>query len=73
MGLIITLPNRLHREAVELCANKGLHVLVEKPIADTVEDGTATIEVCKQNNVKLMVGHHHRFSSKIQKLNGNMN
>jgi len=67
-GVIITLPNRLHREAVELCANKGLHVLVEKPIADTVEDGEAIIQVCAQNNVKLIVGHHRRFSSKMQML-----
>jgi predicted dehydrogenase len=67
-GVIITLPNRLHREATEICANKGVHVLVEKPIADTVEDGEAMIQVCTQNNVKLMVGHHRRFSSRIKKL-----
>ncbi|WCK53261.1 Gfo/Idh/MocA family oxidoreductase [Aneurinibacillus sp. Ricciae_BoGa-3] len=67
-GVIVTLPNRLHREATEICANKGIHVLVEKPIADTIEDGEAMIEECAQNNVKLMVGHHRRFSSRIKKL-----
>ena len=67
-GVIICLPNRLHREAVEYCANKGIHVQVEKPIADTIEDGEAMIRVCAQNNVRLMVGHHRRFSSKIAKL-----
>lgn len=67
-GVIITLPNQLHREAAELCANKGLHVLVEKPIADTVEDAKAIIAACARNNVELMVGHHRRFSSKLAKL-----
>lgn len=67
-GVIITLPNRLHREAAELCANKGLHILVEKPIADTVDDAQAIIEVCAKNKVELVVGHHRRFSSKMIKL-----
>lgn len=67
-GVIITLPNDLHREAVELCARKGINVLVEKPIASTIEDGEAIIQVCKENNVKLLVGHHRRFSCKVKKL-----
>jgi predicted dehydrogenase len=67
-GVIITLPNGLHREVVELCAQKGLHVLVEKPIAGTVEDGEEMIKISKQKNIKLLVGHHRRFSSKLIKL-----
>ena len=67
-GVIVTLPNRLHREAAELCASKGLHILVEKPIADTVQDAEAIIEVCAKNNVQLVVGHHRRFSNKVMKL-----
>lgn len=67
-GAIITLPNRLHKEAVEVCARKGLHVLVEKPIASTIEEGEDMIRECARNNVKLLVGHHRRFSSKVTKL-----
>lgn len=67
-GVIISLPNDLHREAVEIAAQKGIHVLVEKPIASTIEDGEAIIQACKKNNVKLLVGHHRRFSSKVKKL-----
>ncbi|WP_027415424.1 Gfo/Idh/MocA family protein [Aneurinibacillus terranovensis] len=67
-GAIITLPNRLHKEAVEVCAKKGVHVLVEKPIASTIEEGEDIIRQCAQSNVKLMVGHHRRFSSKVAKL-----
>jgi predicted dehydrogenase len=67
-GVIITLPNALHKEAVEYCADKGLDILVEKPIAPTIAEGKAMIDYCTERNVKLMVGHHRRFSSKITRL-----
>lgn len=67
-GVIITLPNQLHLDAAKLCAEKGVHVLVEKPIASTIEDGQEIIDICKKHNVSLLVGHHRRFSSKVQKL-----
>src|SRR5699024_10649456 len=62
-GVIITLPNALHKEAVEVCADKGLDILVEKPIAPSIAEGRAMIDYCSERNVKLMVGHHRRFSS----------
>lgn len=64
----IALPNRLHREAVEYCAAKGIHVLCEKPIADNLADAQAIIDVCKKNKVKLLVGHHRRSSSKLREI-----
>ncbi|BAC15196.1 oxidoreductase [Oceanobacillus iheyensis HTE831] len=67
-GVVITLPNALHKEAVEACADKGMHILVEKPIASTVEEAKEIITYCAKRKVHLMVGHHRRFSSKIRKL-----
>lgn len=67
-GVIIALPNSLHREAVEICADKGCDVLVEKPISVSIDDGEAIIEVCKRKNVKLLIGHHRRFSTILIKL-----
>ena len=67
-GAIITLPNHLHKEAVKYCAEKGIHVLIEKPIAVSVEDGIEMIEAAKKYNIKLLVGHHRRFSNKVNKL-----
>lgn len=67
-AVIITLPNQLHLEATVLAAQKGIHVLVEKPIASTVEEAEEIVRVCHKYNVKLLVGHHRRFSSKVQKL-----
>ncbi len=67
-GVVITLPNALHKEAVETCADKGVHILLEKPIASTVDEAKEIISYCAQRKVHLMVGHHRRFSSKITKL-----
>ncbi|PAD35997.1 Gfo/Idh/MocA family protein [Terribacillus saccharophilus] len=67
-GVIITLPNHLHKEAVKYCADKGLHCLVEKPIADTMDAAQEMIDYCQKKQVKLLVGHHRRFSAKINHL-----
>lgn len=67
-GVIITLPNHLHKEAVEYCADKGLHCLVEKPIADTTAAAREMIDHCREKRVQLLVGHHRRYSAKINHL-----
>jgi predicted dehydrogenase len=50
-----------HREACVAAAEAGKHVLVEKPLATTLEDCDAIIEACERNDVKLMTGHICRF------------
>ncbi|TES49769.1 Gfo/Idh/MocA family oxidoreductase [Shouchella lehensis] len=67
-GVIITLPNQLHHEAVTYCADAGVHCLVEKPIADTTVQGVEMVQYCKKRKVNLLVGHHRRYSSKINLL-----
>ncbi|HZG84809.1 Gfo/Idh/MocA family oxidoreductase [Paenibacillus sp.] len=54
-------PNALHAEVSIAAANAGAHVLVEKPMAATEEEGLAMIEAAKKNNVYLMVGHNQRL------------
>lgn len=44
---------RLHRPLVEAAARRGLHCLVEKPMAGTVEDCDAMIEACRKAGVQL--------------------
>lgn len=47
--------NIRHTELTIEAAKAGKHVIVEKPIATTIEDGKKMIEACKMNDVKLMV------------------
>lgn len=68
-AVYIALPNTLHVEAVENAIEAGIkNILLEKPIANTVEEGKHVIEVCKKAGVNLLIGHHRRSSSKYQLL-----
>lgn len=64
----IVVPSFLHREYAVTAAEAGCHVLVEKPIALTVEDAEAIIEACSANKVRLCVGHVERFNPAIATL-----
>lgn len=57
-----------HPEIAMDCMNKGIHVIVEKPMALSMKDANAMIECAKNNNVKLCVSHQNRFNAAIQKL-----
>ena len=61
-------PNALHAEQAILASKYGKHVFVEKPIANTIEDGKRMIDACKQASVILMVGHHMRRLAGFRKL-----
>jgi len=57
----IAVPNSMHRELTERCARARVHVLCEKPMAETVDDCVAMIDVCKQHGVRLMIGYRLHF------------
>ncbi len=44
------------------CLERGLHVLVEKPIAETVEQGERLVQEARARNLVLQVGHIERFN-----------
>lgn len=53
----VVLPNSMHKEFVIKAAKAGKHVIVEKPMAITVNDCQAMIDACKNANVQLAVGY----------------
>ncbi|MCS7191466.1 MAG: Gfo/Idh/MocA family oxidoreductase [Armatimonadetes bacterium] len=57
----ICLPHHLHAEVTIAAARSGKHVLVEKPIANTLEEADAMIEAAKRAGVILMVAHNERY------------
>lgn len=64
----IAVPTRLHRDVAIKVMDAGADVLVEKPIAATVEEGQALIDHAKACKRHLTVGHIVRFNPAIQSL-----
>jgi predicted dehydrogenase len=64
----VAVPTSAHFEVAKELLSAGLHVLVEKPITDTVEHAEALIGVAKDNNRILQVGHIERFSAAFRAL-----
>ena len=59
-GVVLATPNDVHEEQALACAERGRHVFVEKPIADSVEAGERMRQACGEAGVTLMVGHAFR-------------
>lgn len=57
----VCLPTFLHRELVERAAQAGCHVVCEKPLALSVEDGQAMVKACEDAGVRLFVAMVVRF------------
>jgi predicted dehydrogenase len=64
-GVIICTENNRHRPLVEMAASRGVHVLCEKPIATTLEDARAIVDVCEKTGVLLMTAFPMRFSAPL--------
>ena len=64
----ITVPTSEHEAVASFALRKGVHVLVEKPIAATVEEGQRLIALAKEMGRQLMVGHIIRFNPAMQAL-----
>lgn len=63
----IASPHQLHAEQTCLSARHGKHVLVEKPMALSLEECDTMIAACEAAGVTLMVGHCHSFDAPYAK------
>ena len=64
-AVTIAVPTEHHRETALEVINRGIHVLIEKPIASTVEEGQEIIDAAAQAGVCLQVGHIERFNPAV--------
>jgi predicted dehydrogenase len=61
-ALDIIAPTNHHFTLCEKAIRKGKHVFVEKPLAHTIEEGRLLVNMSKEANIKMQVGHVERFN-----------
>lgn len=64
-AVTIAAPTHLHHEVALACIAHKIHVLVEKPIASTVDEGREIVAAAKRADVTLMIGHVERFNPAV--------
>lgn len=67
-AVYIATPTNLHTEHVIAAAERGKHVMVEKPMAITLDDAQRMIDATSRNNVQLQVGHSQSFEPPMRRI-----
>ena len=65
-AITIAAPTHLHHDIALSCIKRGVHVLVEKPIASNPEEGRRIVAAARRAGVTLMVGHVERFNPAVE-------
>jgi predicted dehydrogenase len=61
----IAVPTSLHYNIAKEFLNHNIHVLIEKPITKTLSEADELIEIAKERNLIIQVGHIERFNSAV--------
>src|SRR5581483_5628850 len=67
-AVYVCTPNHLHAQHVIIAAEHRKHVIVEKPMALTLEECDAMNQAAERNGVKLLCGHTHSFDPPVRKM-----
>jgi predicted dehydrogenase len=66
-AVLLSTPHHLHRPQAMKAAERGKHILVEKPMANNLVEASDIIRECKRNGVSLTVNYSFRYLSKIRR------
>lgn len=61
----VVVPTHLHFEIASYLLGRGIHVLLEKPMTSTIEEGLTLIQLADTQRVKLAIGHVERFNPAV--------
>lgn len=67
-GVILATPNQMHAAHGIHAATRGWHMLIEKPVTDTLEDADALAAAIAKTGVRSLVGHHRRYHDSLEQL-----
>jgi predicted dehydrogenase len=65
-AVVIALPTKFHYEAGKRCLSAGKHTFIEKPLASSVAQCEELVNLAKNANLTLMVGHTFIYSSPVR-------
>lgn len=66
--VVVVVPTHLHSEVALNVLDRGIHVLIEKPITRTIDEALALLRLARSRGVKIAVGHVERFNPAIVEL-----
>ena len=66
-GVILATPNALHVAGALECVQAGVPVLVEKPVADSLDEALQLVAAIEASGVPVLVGHHRRHSAILER------
>jgi predicted dehydrogenase len=67
-AVLLLTPPKLHKEQIKQAAKAGKHIFCEKPLSMNSDETKEVLQVCKEENVKLLVGYQMRFDGKYSKI-----
>ncbi len=67
-AIYVGLPPGAHNGQTEAAAERGIHLMLEKPIALTVERAESIAQAVRKAGVKCQIGHHMRHTAPVRKL-----
>ncbi len=67
-GVVVSVPTSKHYVVAREVVERGIHVLVEKPIAGTIGEAVDLVGAAERSGVVLMVGHVERFNPVVERL-----
>jgi predicted dehydrogenase len=71
-ALSVVVPTTAHRDVAVAAMERGVHALVEKPIASTLDEGRELVAAAGRNGVVLQVGHIERFGPAMRAAAGRL-
>lgn len=67
-AIYIATPHQHHVKHATVAARHGKHLLIEKPMALTLDDCAAIVHEARHSGIQLVVGHSHSFDAPVQRL-----
>lgn len=67
-AVVIASPNQMHAENGVECARRGIHILIEKPVTDSLESAAKLVAAVRKTGIRTLVGHHRRHHQQVAAL-----